>query len=526
MHLDNLNKGPGKLKFLHDKGNKKKFTCYACGKEGYMKRDCRSQGKVIRQLNVIRWAAPDNDDTEEWNIITRLHIKLDVEDDEMIDSLEDLTITKVEELSLEEDTSDPESFEDLEVTEIDQTKFGKMAIFKEGNRPSTPYVPEEQMKTLSSQINQLLRYLNKPPIEYAYETPDIMAAMRQDFYNLSCQVEHEKENLPADIVKFLPTPDELDWINRAIRAWDKAEVIKCPEDLDFKLGVLRQQLGKSEYKYPDTKDQFYDEFEKFVEYQGLLEELRTQGIHDAEELFGWAYEAKASWEEPTHYLSDSERQEIYEEIKKQTDPHENQMTDKEYESYRYWRGKDFDAAMAYKQVAKERQYRRQERADARLRRNNERRKRETETHYWLDPRNPLHNKMSWTACLHDSCTVHYSEKTGANYFPRKYAGMPICAFQWFDCPKDECAIHLWDKRHRPYFYGHEDPQETLQMHITQQKTLEDGTSAWECNQPSWHTCLNIECELHVVAKEFYGYNAQSFLDVRPKHREPERRSTA
>ena len=116
------------------------------------------------------------------------------------------------------------------------------------------------MKTLSSQINQLLRYLNKLPIEYAYETPDIIAAMRQDFYNLSCQVEHKKENLPADIVKFLPTPDELEWINRAIKAWnkptasDKIEVIQCPEDLDFKLGVLRQQLGKLEYKYPDTKD--------------------------------------------------------------------------------------------------------------------------------------------------------------------------------------------------------------------------------------------------------------------------------
>ena len=65
MHLNNLNKGPGKPKFSQDKGNKKKFTCYACGKEGYMKRDCRSQGKVIRQLNVIRRAAPDNDDTKE-----------------------------------------------------------------------------------------------------------------------------------------------------------------------------------------------------------------------------------------------------------------------------------------------------------------------------------------------------------------------------------------------------------------------------------------------------------------------------
>ncbi|CAN9391454.1 unnamed protein product [Alternaria alternata] len=142
--------------------------------------------------------------------------------------------------------------------------------------------------------------------------------MRQDFYNLSCQVEHEKENLPADIAKFLPTPNELDWINRAIKAWnkptasDKLEVIKCPEDLDFKLGVLRQQLGKLEYK--------------------------------------WAYEAKASWEEPTHYLSDSEKQEIYKEIKKQTDPHASQLTDEEYESYRYFRNKDFDAETAYSTI--------------------------------------------------------------------------------------------------------------------------------------------------------------------------------
>jgi hypothetical protein len=42
-----------------------------------------------------------------------------VEEDEMIDGLEDLTITKREELSLDEDTADFESLEDIEVTEID-----------------------------------------------------------------------------------------------------------------------------------------------------------------------------------------------------------------------------------------------------------------------------------------------------------------------------------------------------------------------------------------------------------------------
>ncbi|RYO52559.1 hypothetical protein AA0116_g11629 [Alternaria tenuissima] len=60
-----------------------------------------------------------------------------------------------------------------------------MAIFKEENRPPTPHATEEQFQTLSYQINKLLQYLNKQPIKYAYKTLDIIAAMRQNFYNLS-----------------------------------------------------------------------------------------------------------------------------------------------------------------------------------------------------------------------------------------------------------------------------------------------------------------------------------------------------
>ena len=84
--------------------------------------------------------------------------------------------------------------------------------------------------------------------------------MRQDFYSLSCKVEQHKENLFVDIARFLLTPNKLNQINYAIKAQNKLtasnkiEVIKCLEDLDFKLGVLRQQLSKLEYKYLNTKD--------------------------------------------------------------------------------------------------------------------------------------------------------------------------------------------------------------------------------------------------------------------------------
>ncbi|KAA8620145.1 hypothetical protein PtrV1_06503 [Pyrenophora tritici-repentis] len=110
---------------------------------------------------------------------------------------------------------------DLEATEIDQTKFGKMAMFEGINRPPTPYIQEEEFYKLAGQINQLLRHLNKANIEYACEEPNIMAAMRQDFYRLSLEVQQNKENISTEILEFLPTTWELSWIEDAIRSWEE-----------------------------------------------------------------------------------------------------------------------------------------------------------------------------------------------------------------------------------------------------------------------------------------------------------------
>jgi hypothetical protein len=145
--------------------------------------------------------------------------------------------------------------------------------------------------------------------------------------------------------------------------------------------------------------------------------------------------------------------------------------------------------------------------------------------YWLDYRNPEHNKISWIACTHDTCVIHYSDKAGDGWFPRYTRGMSRCKAQPFDCTRDTCSKHLWDKRTTMYFPNHSDPQEMIQMQTVEQVFFEDETYAWECKQPSWHTCLNEGCDLHAIAKDFHGFG-KSFLDQRSKQKDLARRLTA
>ena len=82
------------------------------------------------------------------------------------------------------------------------------------------------------------------------------------------------------------------------------------------------------------------------------------------------------------------------------------------------------------------------------------------------------------------CAHHYTDKRSAGIFPTRTSN---CKYQWYDCQNDICATHLWDKRRRPWFPGHEDPADLMQMQLTV-----NG----QCTQDKWQTCLNANCTRH------------------------------
>ena len=131
------------------------------------------------------------------------------------------------------------------------------------------------------------------------------------------------------------------------------------------------------------------------------------------------------------------------------------------------------------------------------------------TWYWYDARNAHHAKLSWTACTHEYCPAHYSEKQYSGWNPKAIKGYPKCKHYWFECVDDTCPKHLWDKREKTYFPGHDDPQEVIQMQMVYRVECAEDY-AYECRRPNWHTCLKNECDLHQEEKNYHGF-AKSFL---------------
>lgn len=222
MHLDNINKGKGPGQYPKEQHkNKKKFSCYNCGKEGHMARDCRSKdsNKVKRQLNVLRRKSGLGDD-EEWNVVYRPTLITPEGEEHLLKGFEDITITAPE--TPDEDTeAEPGSDEEYETpgeeeeSSTPKTKYEKMASFKGKHRPATPCLkrqdselPElseltplplrptskntrDDVRHVEAQINQLHRILGQSEVEYGYrgDTSDALLQMYQDMWHLRSEID-------------------------------------------------------------------------------------------------------------------------------------------------------------------------------------------------------------------------------------------------------------------------------------------------------------------------------------------------
>jgi hypothetical protein len=422
MHLDNLNKGKEteRPKGQHGK-NKKKFSCYNCGKEGHMARDCRSKdtNKVKRHLNVLRRASELNDD-ESWNVVTKAAIRYNHSDEDLVKGLEDITFTTSEQPSEEEEPLSDEEYETPEEEEeppTTRTKHEKMASFKEKHRPATPRLkrqdsalpesPElvpsplrldnsstcDRPEKVEEQINQLRRLLNKEEVAYDYDgnEPSVLLHMYQDLWNLRSDID------------FYEIPVQ--------------QTIPSYNYITANIARLKEELART-----------YDPSQS----------------HSPQ----WARKARQHWERSNL-----------------VNP------------------------------------------------------------YWHDARNAGHAKISWTACTHDYCPAHYSDKQGAGWMPKTGSFTPSCKWKWFECQSDICPVHLWDKREKKYFPGHEDPRDIIDMQITYEVQYEDKIDN-ECNQVHWQTCLCDKCDKHAVAKDYYGFGQRkSFLGQRHESQGPPGRST-
>jgi hypothetical protein len=70
--------------------------------------------------------------------------------------------------------------------------------------------------------------------------------------------------------------------------------------------------------------------------------------------------------------------------------------------------------------------------------------------YLEDFRNLKHGLISWTACYYDDCPTHYTDKVSGGWYP---TDTRRCQWQYYDYEKDTCHFHLYDKRITEYFPG-------------------------------------------------------------------------
>ena len=472
MHLDNINHGGNRQQQGRGHGPKKDAqkkqngpetrSCYSCGKPGHLSKNCRSKNKVIRQVNMIQTSGNE----EEWEVVT----------------------------PPESEIADPEP----SPPNSDDEDLLETMISKVRQQPAYIMTPREQA--------QLDQYLEKSLRDGAIEKgPTYTPAQEEEFasYMSNLLKEWREEKLLDEGT--LARITDLHTGNNAYKRNDamtqgkesdpghpgqRVKTVWDYEDSDKE----NQDPESPQYWHDNTGRTFYTppDSPTLKREDATLSDTATR-------------RAKRQSRTKTVYANDGQALILNPEpSQEEQDARKKAWEDLSNDSWRYTaeeviqrRQVDFRQINALT-VADE-EFPQDYAADNESRRANRKRIEKLPVadtplsrvpQYNLDPRNPLHELMSWTACFHDTCRIHFSEKEGSGYFPSRRSK---CRWHWEECQKHECERHLWDKRAVQHFPGLD--QEPGDQFLVNEK----------CTNDIWQTCMRSRCIRHKDAKTLNGF---------------------
>ncbi|CAE7016140.1 hypothetical protein P3342_004224 [Pyrenophora teres f. teres] len=218
-------KGKGSVGNKNQHG-KKKITCFGCGKDGHVVRNCRSRNKTARQLNA---KTDDQAGNKALDVASRPSTScVAYKGGGRVTRLEDFPLTTT---GRTDDTP--------ELAESSHTKYETMAKLKEEHCPPNSHADIHSAELLNQQINELQRYLNRPPISYDTGSAGAMMEMQCQFYKLWKEVRQQgKNDISPTFQDFELIAAELDWTERVEYSWEIGKQSLKAEMTDEKLSLL------------------------------------------------------------------------------------------------------------------------------------------------------------------------------------------------------------------------------------------------------------------------------------------------
>ena len=491
MHLDNIERskprGDSSAKY-HGKGKpdngKETRTCYNCNKPGHLAAKCRQPKKntVSRYVNMIE--TEETGTADDWQIIES-DATNDIKDQAFQKYMKDLTqqfrennllnetiLTQFEELA-EADSLASKNKENRPyaqfVKQVNQ-KTDYVVPWEELSAKEFFEIYDHEMETPDTTVQYLREkglITNADPLQNEYTADwklvDIPGLSNEQKEALQ---EYVKERQDEGTVIRSPSPHPG---TRVFTAWDEDRIVETPDSPPY----YRDNTDRVFLTPPDSPPLGRKTTSRGQKKRASPSKQRRQ--KSRQEQTGDAV-----------YVNDKQGVVLYEgdTVRNAREARET-MSTPEYENWIETAEREW--AISQAEYTK---------------------KKSTPTktpNYALDPRNPTHDKTSWTACTYDTCEVHYSDKCGAAWFPSPKGE---CRWAVHDCTRHTCQKHLWDKRSSGYFPGINDTQAYAN------KALVNG----RCTNDSWHTCLNPGCNRHAEDKYLYGFDSedQSFLGLGPE----------